>query len=279
MKSHKIKRQGILMAVCALLMVVPTSMAQLPFGGIETTVSGVYLGITMEQVTAENMSRYQLRDERGVIVRSVMNDSPAERAALEVDDVILEYGGFNVWSTLQFSRLVQETPDGRNVALLVSRNGNLISLKATIALRELREQRQPERRMERFPQDLFGPDGFFGFRDRMQPESRSRDIHEEQSRLGISGQPLTEQLGEFFGVPERKGVLVASVETGSPSDGKLKSGDVIIEVDGRKVESPDELARFVREKSPGTLIVKIIRDKKEATVELSTKEGRSKYRL
>ena len=71
-------------------------------------------------------------------------------------------------------------------------------------------------------------------------------------RLGVTVQPLTDQLGAFFGVPGNKGVLVASVEEGSRSAGKLKSGDVIISVDGKSVADPDELNRLIRAKSEGS---------------------------
>ena len=52
----------------------------------------------------------------------------------------------------------------------------------------------------------------------------------------------------------------------SPSAGKLKSGDVIISVDGKSVEDPDELNRLIRAKSEGTVNLKVIRDKKEIPV-------------
>jgi S1-C subfamily serine protease len=74
-----------------------------------------YLGIQMEDVTADNMSTYKLSNERGVIIRSVEEGSPAEKANLRANDVVLEYAGNQVWSTMQLSRLVQETPPGRNV--------------------------------------------------------------------------------------------------------------------------------------------------------------------
>ena len=85
--------------------------------------SGAYLGIQMADVTASNMSQYKLSSERGVIVRSVVKGSPAEAANLQNGDVILEFAGYPVWSSLQLSRLVQETPVGRKVELIVSRDG------------------------------------------------------------------------------------------------------------------------------------------------------------
>ena len=57
--------------------------------------------------------------------------------------------------------------------------------------------------------------------------------------------------------------------TGPQCAGKLKSGDVIISVDGKAVEDPDELARLIRAKSEGDVKSKLIRDKKEISVVVS----------
>ena len=48
----------------------------------------------MKDVTADDVSKYKLSSERGVIVSSVIKGSPAETANLKEEDVILEFGGF-----------------------------------------------------------------------------------------------------------------------------------------------------------------------------------------
>ena len=86
----------------------------------------------MEDVTAANMSQYKLNSVRGVIVGSVLPGSPAEKASLKENDVIVEFGGHPVWSSFELSRLVQETPVGRKVDLGISRDGNRMNLSATL---------------------------------------------------------------------------------------------------------------------------------------------------
>ena len=98
------------------------------------------------------------------------------------------------------------------------------------------------------------------------PERPDANPSPQKPRLGITVQPLSDQLGAFLGVPSKKGILVSSVIDGSPSAGKLKSGDVIISVDGKSVENPDELTSLIRGKSEGTVNLKVIRDKKEISV-------------
>ncbi len=119
----------------------------------------------------------------------------------------------------------------------------------------------------------------FQFRIPNQPDDNSSTPR--RPRLGVTLQPLTDQLGEFLGVPGKKGALVASVAEGSPSAGKLKSGDVIIGADGKSINNPEDLTQIVLNKSEGTITLKVIRDKKEITVaiNLPAAENQKGFRL
>jgi serine protease Do len=267
-------------AVFACLLAVSSATAQNRSITIQGNPGDVFLGITMEDVTASNMSEYKLRDEKGVIVRSVQDGSPAEEAGLRENDVVLEFAGQPVWSARQFSRLVSETPAGRSVAITASRDGKTISLSA--ALRERTDRvtgqlfsRAPQGdQLERFFESL--PRGGQMY----PPDSRSRpsrpdgqgdrpgaERSEQRPRLGVETQPLTEQMAGFLGAPGRKGALITSVISGSASEGKLRAGDVVVGVNNREVTSPADLTRFVREAS-GEIDVKIIRDKKQISVRI-----------
>jgi serine protease Do len=261
-------RSGLVIVVIFLAcsMALPTAQAQTrAFSNtLLLGMDGAYLGIQMKDVAAGDVSKYKLSSERGVIVSSVIKGSPAETANLKEEDVILEFGGFAVWSSSQFSRLVQETPAGRKVDMVVSREGKRINLNATL---ENRARGNGEGRIEMVPNERFGPaPRSFEFRLPDMPERPAPEPAPQKARLGVTVQPLTDQLGAFFGVPGNKGVLVASVMDGSPSAGKLKSGDVIISFDGKSVENPDELTRMIRAKSEGAVNLKVIRDKKEIPV-------------
>jgi serine protease Do len=227
-------------------------------------LDGAYLGIQMKDVAAGDISKYKLSSERGVIVSSVIKGSPAETAKLKEEDVILEFGGFAVWSSSQLSRLVQETPVGRKVEMVVSRDGQRMNLSATL---ETRDRENAEGRIEIFPNDGLRPGPRpFQFRMPGPPEGSVIVTAPKKARLGVTVQPLTDQLGAFLGVPGNKGVLVASVINGSPSAGKLKAGDVILSVDGKSIENPDDLTKLIQAKSEGTVNLKVIRDKKEIPV-------------
>jgi serine protease Do len=236
---------------------------------LQLNASGSYLGIQMEDVTAANMSQFKLNSEKGVIVRSVVKGSPAEEAGLHEDDVILEYAGYQVWSATHFSRLVEETPPGRKVDLAISRDGKRITLSPKIAARSGRTtmgraEMPPREGMDRGPLDrLFVLP---------RPDQRGNIVPGERvgkPRLGITLLPLSEQHAESLGVTGKKGVLVSSVIEGTPSAGKLRAGDVILAADGKEVREPEELTRIVSEKSDGTLALKVIRDKKQISVDVA----------
>src|SRR5262245_6101723 len=69
--------------------------------------------------------------DRGVLVRSVEPNSPAERAGLRANDVILQYGKQDVAGALQLTRLVSETPAGRTVDITVRRDNREQNFKIT----------------------------------------------------------------------------------------------------------------------------------------------------
>src|ERR1051325_5154910 len=58
--------------------------------------SGAYLGVAAEDISKENMARYGMREVRGVGVTEILKDSPAEKAGLKKDDVILSFDGESV---------------------------------------------------------------------------------------------------------------------------------------------------------------------------------------
>jgi serine protease Do len=271
-----------LMVILAGIQAIPLGYAQGDsFSRIfQVNSSGSYLGITMDDVTAANMSKYKLSVERGVIVRSVSKGSPAEAANLREDDVILDYGGYPVWSSAQFRRLVEDTPAGRKVDLVVSRDGKRMNLSAKI---ENREGKRTENQFETpIPRGLFSQNPrSFQFQLPNGPDSSSsEELSSHKPRLGVTLQPLTEQLGEYMGVPGKNGALVASVSDGSASAGKIKTGDVIIGANSKTIGSPEDLTQFIRS-AEGTITLKIIRDKKEITVivNLPADENQKGYKL
>ncbi|MBI4591698.1 MAG: Do family serine endopeptidase [Candidatus Rokubacteria bacterium] len=99
--------------------------------------------------------------------------------------------------------------------------------------------------------------------------------------LGVSVQPLTPELAKSFGAKETKGVLIADVIQDSPANkAGLQAGDIILEFDGRKIETPPDLQRTVGLTPAGkSAQVKLWREGAEKQVEIkiaeAPEEGRS----
>ena len=85
---------------------------------------GSQLGVMVSDLDAKAASG-------GVKIDEVNDDSPAERAGIRAGDVVVEYDGERVRSARQFTRLVQETPEGRPVAIGLMRDGKKQTVTAT----------------------------------------------------------------------------------------------------------------------------------------------------
>jgi serine protease Do len=76
-----------------------------------------------------------------------------------------------------------------------------------------------------------------------------------RGRLGVQIQALTPELAKSFRLESTKGVLIASVEPGSPAEkAGLQAGDVILSFDGKPVQNANELPRIVAATKPGTMV-------------------------
>src|SRR5262247_1945655 len=76
-----------------------------------------------------------------------------------------------------------------------------------------------------------------------------------RGRLGVTIQGVTQELAESFGLKKPQGALVSAVEAKSPADkAGIKTGDIILGVDGRDIESSVELPRVIGESRPGTQV-------------------------
>jgi membrane-associated protease RseP (regulator of RpoE activity) len=93
------------------------------------------------------------------------------------------------------------------------------------------------------------------------------DFFGKRAHLGVSLVDLNDELREHFGAPKDSGLLVSSVENGSPADKSgIQTGDIIIAIDGKDVESASELRKALREKKDGdTVRVEVLRGRARQT--------------
>ncbi|MEE9207731.1 MAG: PDZ domain-containing protein, partial [Gemmatimonadota bacterium] len=84
---------------------------------------GSYLGVHIDDVDKDAVEELNLPGEYGVRIMSVEEDTPAARAGLEADDVLVAWNSERLRSTAQLRRMLNETPPGRNVDLELIRDG------------------------------------------------------------------------------------------------------------------------------------------------------------
>lgn len=89
----------------------------------------------------------------------------------------------------------------------------------------------------------------------------------KRAHLGVSLVDLTDELRAHFGAPKDSGLLVGSVEDGSPADKSgIQTGDIIVSLDGKDIESASGLRRALREKKDGdTVRIEVLRGRARQT--------------
>jgi len=104
-----------------------------------------------------------------------------------------------------------------------------------------------------------------------------------RARLGILPQDVTPTIARQFGVKDSQGALVGEVETGSPaSKAGMKTGDIILEVNGRSVYDANQLRNMISSMQPGSNVnLKVWRDGAQHTLpvtlgELNPEEARGR---
>lgn len=235
---------------------------------------GSYLGVYLEDISSERARSLNLREERGALVMKVSEGSPAEKAGLKENDVIVSFNGRPIESVRELQRVLSETPEGRTVQLEVVREGSRQKLSATLSRRTSRssllDQERMRERMNRLRKGV--PDiGAFDFKGTM------RFGVYRGSSLGITVETMEDQLAEHFGVKDGKGLLVTEVRENSPAaKAGLKAGDVITAVDNEKSADLIRLLSAANRKQDGQVTLSILRNRAEQTITVTFEKRETK---
>jgi len=284
---------GIALAQQAAPPAVPPPMPDAPVEAPEAFSlfigGGSFLGVYAEDVNKENMARYGLRDARGVAITQVIKDSPAEKAGLRKDDVIVRFEDDSVTSVRKLNRLVSEVAPDQTVKLRISRGGGEQEVAVTIGKRNQSINAMGDwHSLDKLKglDKIEGLDRLKDFELNMPPganvwkwegQGPGKDgmmfAFGNRRRIGISTTQLTKQLAEYFGIGDSTGVLVTSVMDDSPAaKAGLKAGDVITAIDGEKVEDAGDLAQGINKKKEGDVTLTLIRNKNQRTITVTPKE-------
>ena len=171
-----------------------------------------WLGVNVQDADAALVKAYKAKGKGGVIVTRITNDGPADRAKLEVGDLVLSFDGKAVASVREMTRLISDAPIGKTVALSIIRDGKARNVSVTLG--ELEDD------------------------DDAASASALPDMPASSNDLGAELQGIDDDIRRRFGIPKDvEGVVVTSVSARGRAFGKLSRGDVIVEVNFAKVST------------------------------------------
>ena len=275
MAIHKVSK----VVICAALTLglagaAPSAVAA--WGTPGDSHGSAYLGVMVDTVSSETAASMHLKNG-GAAITTVDHDGPASHAGLQAGDIVVAFNGKPVSSSEQFAGFIHASTPGSTVMMTVIRNGQSKDMKVTLG-----DWMQMAGMAPNAPLSPAGSMPFMPPMPPMPPRAYPEiDIPAGatiSSRQGIVVEPLSPQLGEFFGVPQNRGVLVRSVDKGSPGAvAGLKAGDVIVKVNNETIHDLADWRRALKSQG-GKISLGIVRDKKEQLVQIDLPANTSEWK-
>jgi serine protease Do len=213
------------------------------------SVTRGYIGVNIQPVTKEIAESLGLKQEGGALVADVSGDTPAAKAGIKTGDAIIAVDGERLKDARDLSRRVAAKQPGTAVKLLVHRDGKEQSIDVTLG-------RLPDQqRASVTPRP-----------DESKPSSTT-DKH-----LGLSLAPAKSVAGAGS-----DGVVITNVEPNGPgAERGMRSGDVILEVAGKPVSSPDQVRDAfdgARKDNKNVVLMRVKRENNTRFVTLPVSRG------
>jgi serine protease Do len=190
-----------------------------------------YLGISLQDLTPELAENFDLKESKGTIVTNVVEDSPADKAGVNFEDIIIEFEGKPVEDSKDLMNRVAVLQPGTKVNLVVLREGK----KKTITI-ELGERPKL---------------------DEITADQTPATIHD----LGLDVKDLTDELADRLGYEDIEGVVVVEVRRGSEAYRKgIEPGMVIMKVGRVDVKNTKEFYNEIKKVKKGETVVFLVTD-------------------
>jgi serine protease Do len=188
-----------------------------------------WLGVEIQQVTPDLAQSFGLAKPEGALVANVVEDGPAAKAGVKRGDIILKFNGRPVPDEHHLPEMVAQTTINGNVPLEVLRDGKHLTLDVKVG--ELKETKVASAKNE-----------------------------EQNNNWGLQVQALTPEIAQQLKLNSDKGVVVRGVTPDTPgSDAGIQPGDVLLEVNHKKIESVEEFVSEAKaaksSKKPTLLLV------------------------
>lgn len=253
--------------------------AMLRLVGVGKSPQG-YLGVDLRDVSEDQVTVLKLKDTHGAEIVGVDHDAPACKDGLQLHDVILQMNGQAIEGEAQLRRMLRETPAGRTVTFLISRDGQQRTIQTQLANREEVEREAWQKHYTVPEPSGGGASGFISHAGSsfLAPSKSLKGAHSflgtsvlvSSSYTGAKLEVMGPQLAEFFGTQGSTGLLVRSVDPSSPaSDAGLKAGDVVVKVNSMPVVNGNDWSKTIHENRGRPINVIVLRDRKEQTLTMT----------
>jgi serine protease Do len=194
------------------------------------------IGVGIAEVTRDVSGPLGLPKAEGALVRSVESGGPAERAGLEVGDIIQQFDGKPIVRSSDLPRLVGGTAPGSRVPMQVWRRGERKNLSITVAEME--------------------PDRTASQRGRAPSQQPGGAAPVPANELGLSVSDLSAERKAQLRL--RNGVLVEAAE-GPAGRAGLRAGDIVMSVNNEEVTSAKQFAELVSKLDASKAAVLLVR--------------------
>lgn len=254
-----------------------------------------FLGVVVQQANETLQHHLKLPRGAGLTVQEVTAASPADQAGVRQHDVLERIDDQLLFNPPQLRALVRSYEKGQTAQLKLWRDGERKQLEVTIGETEVTEPEGTGTGLVEFSNDgriLMGDPTTAMKIWRLDPSEAAgdtmkrlelaiRDARPDRpgreakpvAYLGVQLKAVDASLATQLGLDPDEGALVIHVVDKGPAATTLKEHDVLLEVDGAKVSSPDALVKVVRNHRKGDQItLKILRAGKPADVTITLDE-------
>jgi serine protease Do len=193
-----------------------------------------WIGVSIQDLDPEKAKSLKMEAPKGALVVDVVKGGPADKAGLKKDDIVIKAGGKEVNDPGSLRNRVAATPIGTGLQIVVLRDGK-------------------EKNIELVVGDM--------------DESLKYLSSIVKDRLGVEVRPIKTQEGDNYGIDS--GVVVKWLEPKGPmAEVGFEVGDVILEMDGQAIHSPEDFAGMVSVLQP---------DQDSVLLALDHRSGQSTY--
>jgi serine protease Do len=192
-----------------------------------------FLGVRPQNLTSALARQFEVKQNSGVLLAEITPDSPAEKAGLKNGDVVTEIDGKPVRDANQFFVVIAQKPPGSKVNLTVYRDGSKRTVEASLREREASDD------------VVAGSSGA--------PQTTTENLQ------GVTVADLDQNTRGQYRVPaELKGALVVEVDQNSIAfQAGLRQGDVILEINRKRVASAAEAVKLTENQSSKSTLLRV----------------------